>query len=228
MTEEIKTEPEVAPIISSITESVITPRLWANKFKSVEELEKAYGNAVTAMVDRNELQKKLDTITKVPDDYNIPDDIVLRETEINEIKEIAKNAGLTQEQFERTSKQMQSKIQKQLETFESLKNAIPDEEKNVLSGYVKKYYPEKVQDLILNQLYKDTEARRQAMTHRDQLLNSTVPGLNEGKTSSAQKYDGEKEMMDLGKYVSANPRDLKARERYINMANEIGEARYKK
>ena len=53
-------------------------RLFANKFKSVEELEKAYGNSVNAYNEKARMEKELERYTKTPEKYERPEDVALR------------------------------------------------------------------------------------------------------------------------------------------------------
>lgn len=204
------------------------PKLWANKFKTPEDLEKGYGEVVKMMIQSNEISKELELLKQIPEQYTIPETIKLTENELEDIKTISKNAGLNQFHFENIAKQMQDRNNMQLIAFENAKKEIGDENLQVLNGYVKSFYPESIHDHVMTKLIKDKTAMKDAMDHRDKLLNSSVPGLDKGSTRSPERYDGERELLEVAKIVHSNPRDIKAREKYIKLANEVGNARFSK
>ena len=76
-------------------------KLYAGKFKTVEELEVGYNNAAKVYQDNEDLKKKYDESTHVPDDYQIPSNATLHDNDMLQLKQAAKESGLTQAQFER-------------------------------------------------------------------------------------------------------------------------------
>ena len=215
---------ENVAIESTIAATISEPKLYANKFKSVEELESAYGHSVNAMREVNELKKQY----SVPDDYSLPSDISLRDYEISEMKTMAKNAGLNQEHFEKMARDMHGRIQSNINSFEDAKKSISEENMNVLTDYVKRTYPESLHDTVLTKLIKDKNAMNDAMRHRDTLLNSQVPGMSSGSTSiPAPSYDGQKELQKAAMDYKKQPNEAN-RDRYIDLARQVGEARQQK
>jgi len=65
-----------------------------------------------------------------------------------------------------------------------------------------------------------------ALKHRDQLLNSQVPDLGNQRANLSDPYEGQQEMLKIAKEYEHNPTD-KNRKRYINLATEVAEARFK-
>ena len=63
-----------------------------------------------------------------------------------------------------------------------------------------------------------------AMKHRDQVLNTQVPGLSNQRANLSDLYDGRTELQNLGKEYHKNPTE-KNKNRYINLAKEVGKAR---
>ena len=212
----------------SIIAGVITePKLWAGKYKTVEDLEEAYKNSRRAYTENADLKKQLEVYTNIPDDYELPSDMTLRQDEIKEIKSIAKNAGLTQSHFEKMAKEMESKIKANVDSFEKAKQEAGEDTINVLNDYVTRFYPEKLHETVINKLIKDKDAMSDALKHRDQILNSKVPGLSQGSTAMPQVYDGQKEVEKAALEYRKQPTE-KNRERYINLAREVGNERFKK
>jgi len=214
------TETVADTIVSTISE----PRLWAGKYKSPEDLEVAYKNVAGTFEENRELKSKIAIYTTAPDDYVVPADITLRDNELVEIKAMAKNAGLTQDHFERMAKDMHGKIQSQLHNFQEAKTALGEERVNVLTDYVKKNYPESLQDTVLNKLIKDKNAMSDALNHRDKLLNSQAPGMSSASTSIPQKYDGENELRNIANEYRKRPTEAN-KAKYIDVARQVGEAR---
>ncbi|MES2142693.1 MAG: hypothetical protein V4471_07435 [Pseudomonadota bacterium] len=62
-----------------------------------------------------------------------------------------------------------------------------------------------------------------ALKHRDQLLNSQVPGLSSQRANLSDPYEGKNELLKVAKEYERDPSD-KNRKRYINLANEVAEA----
>lgn len=63
-----------------------------------------------------------------------------------------------------------------------------------------------------------------AMKHRDQGLNSQVPGLSNQRANLSDHYEGRAELLNIAKEYQKNPTE-KNRNRYINLAQEVAEAR---
>lgn len=215
---------EVEPIN---TEEMIveeTQKLYAGKYKSVEELEKAYKHSAKVFNDNKALQERLKNY-EVPKSYNLPD-VSLPETMLQEIEALAKAAGLNQDQFNKTlfamteqQKQHHSQIEEKKKTLGSKLSIVQD--------YVAKTYPTSLHTTILNTLIGDENAMTEALKHRDQLLNSQVPGLSNQQANLSDPYDGQQELLKAAKEYERDQSD-KNRKRYINIAKEFAEARFKK
>jgi hypothetical protein len=226
MVDEVKTEAPVIPTEeSALINAIAEPKLWAGKYKTPEQLEEAYRNSAKVFNENRELQAKLQEITSIPSEYQVPPDVVLRDSELKEIQSISKNAGLTQHQFEKTAREMQSRIRSNLESFERAKQEIPQETMIILQEHVKKTYPEKLQQVILNQLIKDKDAMSDALKDRDARLNSQAPGMNSASTSIKQRYDGEKELSQAAVEYRKSPTATN-KARYIDLARQVGESRF--
>ena len=62
---------------------------------------------------------------------------------------------------------------------------------------------------------------------RNEKLDSRAPGFT-GGTAAVEKYDGQKELNEAAKAWHKNPNNRQLRERYIALASEVGNARFKK
>lgn len=224
------TNPEVITESASVSTQIVSEgRLYAGKYKSVEELEKAYGHSVTAFGEKAKLEKELERY-KVPEDYAVPEGLTFGEDDIREVKSIAKAADMNQEQFEKTIREMHGKVlsnaEREKQMFEERRKSIGDEKINLLTDHVEKNYPKSLRDTVLNKLIKDEQAMSDVLKERDQKLNSQTPGLNRGAPIGGERYDGEKELRNAGEAYNKNPSDRKAREDYIKLATDVGHARF--
>ena len=232
MTEEAQaTEPTTTPASTVISQVVSEPRLYAGKYKSVEELEKAYGHSVNAFVEKGKIEKELERY-KVPEDYSVPDGHNFRDEDVQEIKDISRIAQLSQEQFERTFKEMHTKVvtnaEQHQKELEERKAAIGDEKLNLLEEYVEKHYPGSVREIVFNKLIRDESAMTDALKDREQKLNTQIPGMSGAKGVSVESYDGQKELTKAAMEYNSKPHDREAKERYLKLSQEVGHARFDK
>lgn len=192
-------------------------KLYAGKYKSIQELEKAYTNSSTVFNENRALKEKY----KVPENYVIPE-VSLPETVINDLQQLAKSAGFNQEQFDKTLVSIHEQKKQQQTQLESKKQQLGDQLK-VVEDYVMKNYPHALYDTILTTLLGDENAMSDAMKHRDQVLNSQVPGLNNQRGNFSDTYDGKAELINLAREYEKNPTEIN-KKRYINLAKEVAEA----
>lgn len=195
------------------------PKLYAGKFKTVEELEAGYKNSLPTFQENEQLKAKLEEHTKVPDTYMNPSDVSLEATRIADIQARAKAAGMTQAQYEKFLRDEKARVDHRQSAFEAARKEVGEETLNLLKDYVKKHYPAELQDSMVNTFIADKNARQAALNHRAQLLNNQVPGMN--KTTALgymvtqddiNKAYAEKENR------SNDPRNReKARNHYLNL-----------
>lgn len=227
MTEATETTTSESSLVGAIAGE---PKLWAGKYKTPEELEaaligkdKEFGKLYS---EHGEIKKKYEEISTIPEMYQVPSDVNLRESEISEIRTIAKNAGLTQAQFERTAREMQARIHSNIEVIENRKKEIGEENLTILNDYVNKYYPENLRQAVLNQIIKDKNAMSDALKDRESRLNSSVPGMDRAGSGSPSRFDGDKELKEAHDAYHKSPNE-RNRKRYIEIARQVGEERYK-
>lgn len=229
LTETITT-PNSTPTASlsepSIPLTILEPKLYAGKYKSVEDLEEGYKASEKFISENAVLKKKIEMFEKVPDDYEVSPEIAMRDAEIRELKVIAKNAGLNQDQFIKTAKEMQERLKYQLTAFEQAKQEVGEANLNILTDYVTSHYPERLREVVLTKLIKDKDAMTDALKHRESLLNSSVPGMDGAAGGKVEKFDGQKELIEAAKAAHKNPRDKVAQKHYIDIAAQIGNERF--
>lgn len=204
------------------------PKLLAGKYKSVDELEKAYNSSATVIREERSKREQLEKQFSVPEVYEMSNELPLRENEWQDIKALAKTARLTQDQFNTTAQEMSHRVMAQAQELADAKSAIGQEKINVLNDYVEKHYPQALRETVLNKIIKDGNAMNDALKHRDSLLNSTVPGVSQGSIGATEsRYDGQSELTKAALQYQKQP-NAANKERYINLAREVGEERFKK
>ena len=166
------------------------PKLYAGKYKSVEELEKGYCHSLQAL---NEIKSELKSFT-APEEYIIPD-VKTHHEIISRAKELAKSTGLSQSQFDAVVRKMDEKNRDSIEKFEESKKRA-GEKLDILEDYVSRHYPKKLKSTIINSLVMDPEAMDEALKHRESMLNTQVPGIHSARGASFSTNDNkEKEKM---------------------------------
>lgn len=202
-----------------------TDKMYAGKFKTVEELEAGYNNAAKVYQENEELKGKYDQVTKVPDDYQVPSDITLHENDLAQLKSAAKNSGLTQAQFEKLALAQNQNVRSKVESFENAKKEIGADNLNLLQDFINKSYPEKAGAALLKEAIKNKEVREAILSQRTEALNSSVPGVNKVSVGSYNQvthkdvYQAREEMMKArGKARVA------AQKRYVNLSSQLAHA----
>lgn len=192
-----------------------TPK-YAGKFNSVEDLEAGYKNAAKVFDENQALKTQLDSITKVPDNYMNPSDVELDESRVADIQARAKESGMTQAQYEKFLRSDKARVDQHKQKFEDARKELGDENINILTDYVSKYYPKELQDNMLKTFIRDKNARQAALNHRQQLLSNTVPGVRSVSAPSGYTVT----QQDVRKAYDAkekNKGDMKARQHYMNL-----------
>lgn len=193
----------------------------------MDELEKAYNHSATAIREAKETANKLAEQYKVPDNYEAPTDVSMRDSELDDIRSIAKKAGFTQNQFHETAREMQARVKAQIDAVESAKAAIGNEKLTILNDYVDRFYPESLRPTVLNKIIRDGNAMSDALKHRDSILNSSAPGMDKGSTGATEtRYDGQSELLKAAAQYGKT-KNAADKERYIKLAAEVGNERFK-
>jgi hypothetical protein len=161
-------------------------KLYAGKFKTVEELESGYKNSAVVYDENATLKKQVDDLSKVPETYMNPNDVELDATRLVDIQARAKEAGMTQAQYDKFVRSDKARLERNKQNFENAKKEVGEETMNLLKDYVGKHYPKELQENMINTFIGNKDARQAALNHRAQLLNNQVPGMN--KTAAGGGY----------------------------------------
>lgn len=153
-------------------------KLYAGKFKTVEDLEAGYKASLPTFQENTDLKAKLEEATKIPDAYLNPSDADLPHERLTDLQGRAQDAGMTQGQYEKFLRGEKSRIAQQAEAYKAAEKAVGEETLNILKDYVSKNYPKELLESTLQNLVQSKEARQAALNHRDQILNNRVPGIN--------------------------------------------------
>jgi hypothetical protein len=194
------------------------PKLYAGKFQTVEELEAGYKNSLPTFQENETLKKQLEEVTKIPDVYMNPSDVAdVEATRIADIQARAKEAGMTQAQYDKFVRSDKARLEASKASFENMKKEVGEQTLNILTDYVGKNYPKELQDNMLRTFIVNKDARTAALNHRSQLLNNQVPGMNRPAQNTYNVTDEDVKKAYANK--EKNPHDLKARQAYINLVS---------
>lgn len=192
-------------------------KLYAGKFKTVEELEAGYKNSLPTFQENENLKKKVDELSKIPDAYQNPADVELEANRVADLQARAKEAGMTQVQYERFLRSDKARVEKNKQNFEEAKKAIPEETMNILSDYVSKHYPKELHDNMLKTFIGNKDARQAALNHRNQLLSNQVPGMNKTSAGGLGYRVSDEDVRKAYEAKEKNKGDMKARTHYMNI-----------
>jgi hypothetical protein len=198
-------------------------KLYAGKFKTLEELEAGYKNSAVVYDENVNLKKKVDELVAVPDAYLNPSDVDLDAQRLTDIQARAKEAGMTQAQYEKFVRSDKQRLDVHQQNFEKAKKELGDESLNILTDYVNKNYPKELHENLLRSFIVNKEARTAALNHRSQLLNNQVPGLN--KPAQGGYNVTQKDVNEAYAAKEKNPHDMKARQAYLNILAAQAEQR---
>ena len=200
-------------------------KLYAGKFKTVEELEAGYNNSAKVYQENEDLKKRFEETTKVPEDYQVPESVNLHDNDIAKLKQAAKNSGLTQAQFEKLAIAQTQSVQSQVESFENAKKEVGSDTLNLLQDFLNKTYPDKVAEKMLKEAIKDKDLRSQILDQRTKMLNSSVPGSNKisvGSYNNVTHEDVRKQRDIMMK--SRGKARVEAQKRYIALSSQLAHA----
>lgn len=161
-------------------------KLYAGKFKTVEELEAGYKSSAVVFDENSNLKKKVEELTSIPDAYQNPSDLEVDQNRVSDIQARAKEAGMTQVQYEKFLRGDKARVESHKQSFEQAKKDLGEANINILQDYVNKHYPKELSDSMMKTFIGNKTARDAALAHRDQLLNNTMPGM--GKVSAGGSY----------------------------------------
>jgi len=193
-------------------------KLYAGKFKTVEELEAGYKSSAVVFDENEKLKKQVGELTDAPADYINPADVTHDESRINDIKSRAKAAGMTQAQYEKFLRDDKARVDARKDAYEKTKKEVGEETLNLLQDYTKKYYPPELADGIMQTFIQNKTAREAALKHRDKLLNNQAPGMD--KTPAGGGYHVSSDDIQKAYEAKENAKGqskIKAQAHYLNL-----------
>jgi hypothetical protein len=197
------------------------PRLYAGKYKTVEDLEEGYKKSYPLYQENETLKKKLEEVTKTPDDYLTPSEAPLSAEELSELKAIAKNSGLTQNHFDKLVFDKHEKNKARVAKLEETKKSLGVEKLNIINDYVTKHYPEEIGTVIVDRILEDKKLMDAALRHRETILNSSVPGTN--RITAPEYLITKADVMKAAQEIEKAPYHERPEleKKYINIAKEF-------
>lgn len=198
-----------------------TDKLYAGKFKTVEELENGYKNSAVVFDENTSLKKKLEDVTKIPDNYMTPSDIALHDADVADIKTLAKNAGLTQGQYEKLARETNAKAAAKLQSYESAKKELGADNLNLIQDFVKRQYGEKVSETLMKSVITNKDLRDDILSQRQRALNSSAPGIGRAGGAGTYAVTQEDVMVARDEMMKTNGKArVEAQKRYIGMQHQ--------
>ncbi len=189
-------------------------KLYAGKFKTIEDLEAGYKNSAVVYDENESLKKRVTELSTTPDTYQNPSDIELDANRIADIQARAKESNMTQAQYEKFLRGDKARVDNHKQNFENAKKEVGEETLNLLTDYVSKHYPKELQQNMLNTFIANKEARQAALNHRSQLLNNQIPGLNKTPAINYHVSDEDVRKAYSQKEKTKMTKDI---DRYLNL-----------
>lgn len=215
------------PMTTETGAATSEPTLYAGKFKTVEDLEKGYKEGYGVHLKNKELEGKLGALTTVPDQYAMPDGVVLDDKQLQEFQSIAREAKMNQGQFDNAIQKFGSNVNEQKSQWEERQKTVGEENINVLKKYVDTKFAsfdEPFRKTMLNTIVGDDNAMSNAMKDREASLNSNVPGVNQTGGVPSDIASGRAERDDLARKAMSRPNDKDSRKRLLNICRDLGHA----
>lgn len=197
-------------------------KLYAGKFKTVEELESGYNNTAKLFQENEDLKKKFESVTKIPDEYLTPADVALHESDIAEVKRLAKNSGLTQDQFDKLARETHAKTASNIQSFELAKKELGADNLNIIQDFVKKQYGDKVSDALMKNIITNKELRDEILEQRKAALNSAAPGMGRAGGAGSYVVTNKDVMTARNEMVKSRGKArIEAQKKYIALQHQI-------
>ena len=190
-------------------------KLLADKYKSVEALEEGYKQLARLQTETADKLKKSQTDFLIPDDYLKPADTKLSDDEIAHLKGFAKDTQMTQRQFDNLLANRQAAKDAEVSRFEEEKKKLGEEKINLITDYVKRFYPANMVDKMVKTCLEDPLMAEAALGHRSKLLNTGVPGIS--NTSAPAYHVSYEDVIKAREKAESQPANQKYRENYLKI-----------
>lgn len=205
------------------------PVLYAGKFDTVEKLENGYKESLSVHIKNKELEDRLNKMSAIPEQYNLPEDVKLDERTANDIMDLSKKASLTQQQFEAAARKKYSDNLDMVNKFEEKKVKLGSEKLNLLNTYINDNFGgvnESIRADLMTKLINDDSSMANVLADRESRLNSTIPGMD-GHAVPAKKFDINEQIREASREAARNPGSPEKRARYIELCNQAAKLKEK-
>jgi hypothetical protein len=189
-------------------------KLYAGKFKTVEDLETGYKNAATVYDENEKLKKQMSELSEVPSSYLNPADLEVDQARATDIQARAKEAGMTQAQYEKFLRSDKARVEQQKQNFEKAKKELGEETMNLIQDFVNKAYPKEVAEGIINATVVNKEARQAILNQRQRALDNRMPGMEKPSHGGYTVSDEDIRKAYAQKEKTKMPNDIN---RYLNL-----------
>lgn len=199
-------------------------KLYADKYKSVEDLEKGY---LDFGRKHREVTEELDRLKKVPEAYEKPKDIQLSEHDENTLNQLAKEGGLTQDQYSRLAHKISAVAEKRKAEKESA--ALKQRERlgieadaklSDVKAYLHDHYPQHIADQLSEEITMNPESFDYFSEKRNQSISVSHNG------SVAAPKDNLVKKSELNEAFNAYDQDQgndEKRDKYFSLSKKYAE-----
>jgi len=190
-----------------------TETLYLGKFKKIEDLENGYTQLEQTYTKTAAEKKQLEDKFRTPEDYSVLANHSLSDSDLSSLRDEAKSAALTQDQFNQLIKKRSDEKEQHIGKIKKLRDDLGEDKVNVLKDYVDKHYPPLVRAEMLEKVMLNEQLRLEAFQHRERTLNNHVP--NHGTPPDVYTKITHSELLELGREAAAKPNDVDLQNRYI-------------
>lgn len=214
--------------MTETTTTTETTKLWAGKYRTPEEMEEAIKGKDSEYQKLVADKKVLENLTKAPEMYIEPAGSEILGDELTQLKTTARLSNLSQDHFNKMVTEIAGKRREEEVKYQEEAKNVGDDKVTLLKEYVESVYPANLRKQALRELVSNKEAREIAFKQRERLLSNRVPGMGESGDGSntPKKYDGQEDVMNAAKEYFKRPNDKNKKEKLIDLARQVGEARF--
>lgn len=199
------------------------PKLYANKYKSIEDLENGYKNSTKQYLEVETKLKAKEAEYSVPEDYSIPEGISISDDDIKLNKSIAKKAGLSQRQFEEVIKNVNDLSKSHHESVEKARAdaraKLNADELKLCEKFIEENYPTNVAKSLLNDIVQE-DVFNFVKAERARKVDNKAPGINVGDAAPVQKGFDQKALEEAHRKTIQYPGNKKFEQEYIGLINK--------
>lgn len=221
-----KTETQAEPAVDTAE-----PKLFAGKYKTLEELEKGYielnkltGAKSAEAAEKAKLAETLESQLKqyvAPADYTIA--VEMDEGSKSQLLTVAKAAGWSQSQFDKATETLLDLEEQHAKAFEESTKAVEaeigPEKLKQMNVFIEDEFKGPLGELLKVSARSNKDIALAVLEKRAAVLNKTNPaGFSKSQLSID---DGQNKMRELAKQMNANPGDVRIRSEFEAVAKAV-------